>query len=217
MKTEIINNLDCLVFRRKSPKILILLHGYGADKFDLAPLSETLGPYDYCFPNGLLFSGMGGAVRGWFTLNPILFEQALITGNFDLLDTPQSRKELIKSEEALKGLLDHFESHYEQVYVGGFSQGGALAVSMALNQDSRVNKLIALSGFLIRNQEANYKKGLQTFQSHGLADGTLPYSEGERLKSFLTSLNPEHEFHSFNGGHEIPPVVLDKLRDFLGR
>ena len=137
---------------------------------------------------------MGGAVRGWFTLNPILFEQALITGNFDLLDTPQSRKELIKSEEALKGLLDHFESHYEQVYVGGFSQGGALAVSMALNQDSRVNKLIALSGFLIRNQEANYKKGLQTFQSHGLADGTLPYSEGERLKSFLISLTLSMSF-----------------------
>ena len=60
MKTEIINNLDCLVFRRKSPKILILLHGYGADKFDLAPLSETWGRMITAFPTDFYFQGWVG-------------------------------------------------------------------------------------------------------------------------------------------------------------
>ena len=217
MKTETINGLDCLVFHQESPKALVLFHGFGADKFDLAPLSQNLGAFDYYFPNGSLFSGSGGPVRGWFSIEPLLFEQALMTGNFDLMDTPKSREELVGSQEAARGLLERLGERYETVCLGGFSQGAALAVSLGLSRDSRVEKLIALSGFLIKNQENHYNGELETFQSHGLTDMTLPYSEGMKLKHFLTSLNPDHEFHSFGGGHEIPHAILDKLKEFLAK
>ncbi|EPP32920.1 phospholipase/Carboxylesterase family protein [Chlamydia psittaci 84-8471/1] len=51
-------------------------------------------------------------------------------------------------------------------------------------------------------------------QSHGYQDTILPYYHGERLNQLLSS-RLHGEFISFNGGHEIPAVVLQKMQETI--
>ena len=119
--------------------MLVLLHGRGADERDLFPLLDILDP-DRRFlgitPRGPLQLPPGGA--HWYAVHEIGYpDPSTFTETFALTS----------------GWLDDIAADtgiaYEQIVVGGFSQGAVMTYALSLGEGRpRPAGLIALSGFM---------------------------------------------------------------------
>jgi phospholipase/carboxylesterase len=102
-----------------------------------------------------------------------------------------------------------------RVVLGGFSQGAMLATDVTLHAERPPGALAILSGSLISKPEwlplMKARAGLPVLQSHGRADPVLAYQIAETLRDELTAAGVAMKFVPFNGGHGIPPVVVDEL------
>jgi phospholipase/carboxylesterase len=54
-------------------------------------------------------------------------------------------------------------------------------------------------------------------QSHGRVDPILPYAGGVLLREMMIEAGLEVEWVEFNGGHGIPPGVLERLAALVAR
>ena len=75
--------LDAIEFPSEDPKALtcVVMHGYGADMRDLAPLAPEIPvarPVRWIFPDGPEVLDWGG--RAWFPIDVAAFEEAQRTG-----------------------------------------------------------------------------------------------------------------------------------------
>lgn len=197
---------------------LVLLHGYGANAYDLAPLFPFLFPkknYDCYCPNGL-YPALGVPMgRAWF---PIPLEH-LMSSRQGLERISIVRKwsgpEFLDSLGELSLFIQNLEHRYEEIIIAGFSQG-AMMTSHLLTSSLKIKKGIIFSGALIgQDLMKEPEHWIQTFHSHGEADPLLPLSWGRDLVNFLTSQKMETNFYEFEGGHEIPRHILFKLRQWL--
>ncbi len=94
-----------------------------------------------------------------------------------------------------------------------------LATDLTLQLDDNPAGLVILSGTMLNEDvwldRAKHHKGLRVFQSHGTDDPILPFGAAESLRDMLGESGASIEFLSFDGGHEIPFPVLNRLGDFL--
>ncbi|HXS18275.1 MAG TPA: hypothetical protein VN764_13850 [Polyangiaceae bacterium] len=208
---------------------VVLLHGYGAPGTDLITLgSEIATPKKTRFvflqaPHVL--PGMTGpfAGRAWWEINMLELQIISMTQNYDLLAAshPSGLDEATTLlSEALEQLVTTTHCSWEQLYVGGFSQGAMLSCNWALHSAHAVSGLIQLSGTLICQEEwkqlVQRKHGLRVFQSHSPDDQVLPFALAERLKKLFVESGQNHTWLKFSGGHGISPQVLTALGQFLG-
>src|SRR6185295_9267806 len=103
--------------------------------------------------------------------------------------------------------------------LAGFSQGAMLSLDVALAAAPPVDRVAALSGVLLADslpalKTAQPRKPL-VYVSHGREDPMLAFRGGERAKEILERHGFQVTFHPFEGGHEIPPEIVDELRGFL--
>jgi phospholipase/carboxylesterase len=196
---------------------IILLHGYGANKEDLFPLHEyiqTPANTRWIFPDAPLeMEGYFG--RAWFPILASNIEQIQAGLDFSKINP----KGLSEATEKVIELVNSLNTPKEKIILGGFSQGAMLSTQAMLSLNESINSLLILSGTLVNSD--NWEKSLSEkskfhfFQSHGIYDPILPYANAEKLFKLLKKANHEGELIHFNGGHEIPDLVLKKLNQFL--
>ena len=225
-----IGDLQCLDVNAsnssESKTVLVLFHGFGADAFDLQTLSDVLatpGLQRFVFPQGFLEVpiGPGWTGRAWWPIRAQVFEdwqkQSLKGEAPDLSAYHPEGLDLARSK-AIK-MLQALQSQGNQLIVGGFSQGAMLATDVVLNSDLPVQALVGLSGQLICKTEWKEKKdrlkNLPIFMSHGRQDPVLPFSGASRLESFFRDSQAQLRTQFFDGTHEIPPLVIRSLTEFL--
>lgn len=221
-----IRDLDCLTLQTPHHKrAIVFLHGYGANFADLSSLAPALDPnssWDWYFPNGpdevALMPGYVG--RTWFPIDMQRLQLALMRG-----ERQPFRREIPLGFSAASVKLDlmmrELSERYDQIVVGGFSQGSMVSCDYALHTEQKVAALLLLSSNIIA--ESRWEEGIlrkqppafPVFQSHGQFDPTLPYEGALALKSFWAGHDYQNEFISFPGGHEIPYAVIDALKNFL--
>lgn len=199
---------------------IVLLHGFGADASDLAPLCNAYEGPTWIFPQGPLeipFSP-GYTGRAWFPVNIELLTRAIQEGRFD--DVFKAfPPELNGARDCVDALLDDLNIPRSQIILGGFSQGAILAVETALHSPLRCGGLVIFSGTLIN--ETSWRRlapihgGTPFFQSHGTHDPLLPLPNAQVLTQLLQDGGLKGELHTFNGGHDIPSVILKQLTSFL--
>ena len=209
---------------RKQPKqVVILLHGWGAPGDDLVPLGEVLAAPGrlLVFPEAPLVGPGGG--RAWWHLDLARLQAARERGEERDLrqDVPTGLAEvrtqvtkLVAEVSRLAGVAP------TSVWIGGFSQGAMLATDVALATPGAVGGLVVLSGSLV--SEAIWTSHLKVvppsfpiFMSHGRGDPVLPFRLAEALRDHVLAEHHDLRWVPFNGGHEIPTVVLTELRAFL--
>lgn len=211
-----------------SEQIVVLLHGYGAPGTDLITLgSEISTPKKtrYVFLQAPhVLPGMTGPFSGraWWEINMLELQIISMTQNYDLL-AQSHPKGLDEATTLLHEALEQIVSAHgtwDQLYVGGFSQGAMLSCNWALRTPHAIAGLIQLSGTTICQQEwtelMGKKRGLRVFQSHSPEDQVLPFTLAERLKKLLVESGQQHTWVRFPGGHGISPQVLEALGQFLG-
>src|SRR5215472_19266805 len=129
---------------RAAPVALVLLHGYGTDPESLAPFSRSLGvPLLYLLPEGPLRASAGG--RGWWlsSLEEAPKTSAAAPRDLASLEPPG----LDVARGRLTAFLDASAAEFQtpRWILGGFSQGGMLALDVALRGACRPADLVLCS------------------------------------------------------------------------
>lgn len=204
---------------------VVLLHGWGAPGDDLVPLARALAApgVQFHLPAGPLPERGGG--RAWWHLDaPDRPTYAVDDGS-----TPQSQlnsatarphAQLNAARMAVQALLRTIRQRQgpTTLVIAGFSQGGMLALDVALAADPAVDRVAALSGVLM----ADSVRGLHSASpkprvllAHGRADQVVPFRGGELARTLLERHGFPVAWHPFDGGHDIPPEVVAALCSFI--
>lgn len=204
---------------------VVLLHGFGAPGDDLVGLAPYLhAPRTrFVFPAAPLeLGGLYGDSRAWWLLDLARLEASLGSGNMRawIAEVPEG---LDNARVQMGRFLDQLQARFsianDQLVLGGFSQGAMLSVDTALHRDAPIAGLVLMSGTLtaesVWQPRLGKLAGVPILQSHGRHDMLLPYAIAEALRDRLVAAGAKVEFHSFLGGHEIPPPVLSAVTKFL--
>lgn len=214
--------LTALHIDNRSEKTIVLLHGYGANMRDLAgiaSLSPALRDFNWIFPDGVLNVPIGPFMTGkaWFPIDMELLNQAMMNGGFEQLFSDHIPEGL----DNVCDLLEEFIAGIEgDVILGGFSQGSMLANYLTFERGLNPIALLLLSSTLVAKNKwlerlSTSSWGGPIFQSHGVSDPVLPVSMARELKELFNAHHRKVDYQEFQGGHEIPPQVLNAFINFL--
>ncbi len=192
---------------------LILLHGLGADGSDMAGLAKALalpGPVRLLCPDAprrpITLNG-GYVMRGWFDiigLGP---------------DDPVDAQGIGEAVEQARGWIDAERAAGTpagRIVLGGFSQGGVVALHTALRYPEPLGAVLALSTWLPLRDELtreHHPAALRTpiFMGHGTRDDLVRLSSAERARDALHGLGVRRlVFKTYPMTHSIS---LDEVAD----
>lgn len=198
---------------------LIWLHGLGADGYDFAGFVEALAGIS---KTGLRFVFPHAPIQP-VTLN----NGATMPSWFDLYGTrpedPQDELGIRRAREAISGLIQEELQRgiaSERIILGGFSQGGALALYTALSGPHRLAAAVGLSTYLplasrFRSELRARNKATPVFLGHGTEDLTLPYDFALLSHAVLAQSGVAAELHSYPLDHSVSAEEIQDLRRFL--
>ncbi|MFG1494274.1 alpha/beta hydrolase [Halobacteriovorax sp. GFR7] len=223
MRVTRINDFDILLQEGSTKKSIIVLHGYGASFQDLAPLYQYLDPKDefnWYFVDGPMKVDIGMGMKGsaWFPIDMVGLQQASMEGRIEDFFSQSVPDGIEDMRDRLIHLIKEIKKNSDEVYLGGFSQGSMMSLAIAYKEPELIKRLFLLSSTLFDEghiaENTKHIRHIPIFQSHGSADPILPFFLSEKLKTYLEKVD-EYEFHPFQGGHEIPMPVIQKLKTFL--
>ncbi|BFZ00110.1 hypothetical protein BsWGS_03150 [Bradybaena similaris] len=110
----------------------------------------------------------------------------------------------------------------ERIIIGGFSQGGSVALYTAFGTSTRIGGVLALSTWLPLNKQFTtdgnhkYNTDVPVFQCHGLADPLVPHKWGQATHEIIKTFNQNAQFKSYSGmGHSSSPEEMEDVKNFL--
>ncbi|MBU2765270.1 alpha/beta fold hydrolase [Acidithiobacillus ferrivorans] len=190
---------------------VVLLHGLGASMEDLAGVADLVDPEGRCrwvFPNApvrpVRING-GRPMRAWYDIYGSDSHSA------------EDAEGLQNMAKRLSVLLDHEAGKGSSIILGGFSQGGAMSLYIALHTGYVTKAVLALSAYLpLRAQlsTATAKSPL-IFLAHGQQDAVLPISYMEIAQQMMEVLGYKISAHRYPMDHTLCEDELLDLRTFL--
>ena len=146
----------------------------------------------------------------WFTISNFPLESK---GDYDFNEANNVKKDIEKVIEEEAKLID---GKYENIFIGGFSQGGCVSLLVGLTFEHLLGGVICLSGYLFPEIEIKQeKKNLNIFVGHG---------EDDKVITYMTSMEEMKRIENFKGfvkcsypgkGHTITLKEVDDIRNFL--
>lgn len=189
------------LFPQDNPEfLLVMLHGWGANSRDLAPIAQVLDlpGFGYLLPNAPFKHPQVAEGRAWY---------ALETPGYEGLE--QSREMLLEWLMSLEASTSVPRSH---TFVGGFSQGGAMTLDVALKLP--LAGLISMSGYLHYEPEP-LATTPPVLICHGTQDTIVPLSAAQQARDKLTAIDVSVQYQEFPIGHEISPEEIQLAKEFI--
>ncbi|HKJ72235.1 MAG TPA: carboxylesterase [Gammaproteobacteria bacterium] len=198
-------------------RAVVWLHGLGADGHDFEPLfrgaaglpagTRVLLPHA---PRRPVTVNGGMTMRAWYDIaSPDL------TGDADIAGIERSAERI----GALLGELEAGGLPAERIVLGGFSQGGVLALWTGLGYPRPLAGVAALSAYLPGDPPlAPAQRETPVFQGHGRHDSLIPFALGEAARERLPALGaPPPEWHEYAMDHGVCDAEVADLLAWLGR
>jgi phospholipase/carboxylesterase len=198
-------------------RLVVLLHGYGADGNDLIEIGRAWQPLlpDAAFvaPHGPEPCGQSPVGRQWF---PLTFRDP----NERWTGVRQARPIL---ERFIAAELRRFDLPPSALALVGFSQGTMMTLHVGLRRAAAPAAIVGYSGLLVLPPEGD----LQTFAAeisarppvlliHGEADDLIPAQALFQAAQGLAALDVPVQWHMSAGvGHGIDPEGLRHGGEFL--
>lgn len=196
---------------------VIFLHGLGDTGHGWSSAFEEIAePFiKYLFPTAKIQSvtlNYGMKMPSWFDIKSLSF------------DTDEDKAGIQQSSDMLKSLVKEELKHgikAENIVIGGFSQGGAVALHAAFTSDVKFAGIVALSTWLPLHKSfplASTGKNNTTpiFQGHGDHDPVVPHKFGQMTHEYIKKMNNNAIFKTYNGvGHSSCEKEMQELRGFL--
>jgi len=186
----------------KNTSLLILLHGYGSNEEDLFSFATEL-PEDLLIVSARAPQSLSFGSYAWYTINFTANE-----GKFSDIPEAKSARDLIST------FIDEVQERYQispnKTFLLGFSQGTILSYAVALSHPEKVQKVIALSGYvnselLPLNIETKDFSKLDFFISHGSVDQVIPAEWAKKAPLFLKDLKIKNSYKEYLVGHGVAP------------
>jgi len=190
----------------KSPQhSIIWLHGLGADGEDFVPVAEQMSlpvAVRYIFPHApkqpVTING-GFVMRAWYDISA-----AEIHAEQDSAGIRDSQAEIEKliAQEKLRGVKA------ENIFLAGFSQGGAIVLQTGLRHAEKLGGILALSTYLplaetLVDEASAQSKNTPIFMAHGRHDPIVPYHLGKISAEKLGALGYQLEWHEYPMQHSV--------------
>jgi phospholipase/carboxylesterase len=200
------------VQQEKSP-LLLLLHGYGSNEEDLFSFAEHL-PAEY-----LIISA-----RAPYPLPPYGNAWYAITFDSDM-NKFSDDAQAVESRDLIAKFIDELIEKYpvdkDRVSLIGFSQGAILSYAVALTYPEKIDRIMALSGYLNTDIIGDINKEkiskLRFFISHGSVDQIIPVEWARKAPEYLKGLGLVAEYHEYPVGHGVAPQNFYDLMEWLQR
>lgn len=208
-----------LEYKIQEPKIkldknplLLLLHGYGSNEEDLFSFATEL-PDEYYIVSARAPYDMQYGAYAWYAIN------------FDADENKFSDHEQAKiSRDLIAQFIDELIQTYpiepKNITLVGFSQGAILSYAIALSHPDKVQRVVALSGYVSEPiLEENYLRNdlskLKIFHSHGTADQVIPVEWARKTKPFLEKLGVNSNYKEYPVGHGVAPQNFYDFKNWL--
>lgn len=190
----------------KSPQhSIIWLHGLGADGGDFVPIAEEMSlpvAVRYIFPHApkrpVTING-GFVMRAWYDI-----AAAEIHAQQDAAGIRASQAEIEKliAQEKQRGIAA------ENIFLAGFSQGGAIVLQTGLRHAEKLGGILAFSTYLplaetLAGEASEAAKGTPIFMAHGRSDPIVPYHLGKSSADKLSGLGYQLEWHEYAMPHSV--------------
>ena len=199
---------------------IIWLHGLGADGNDFLPIAEELSlpvPVRYLFPHAPMrpVTVNGGYVmRAWYDIYAAAPSGGLVLAGArqqDAAGIRASQQEIEKfiTQERQRGIAA------ENIYLAGFSQGGAVVLFTGLRHRERLGGILGLSTYLalsaaLASEASSAARETPIFMAHGLSDPVIPHALGQASAQQLRDGGYILEWHDYAMPHS---VCDEEIRD----
>ena len=193
-----------------SPKAIVLwLHGLGADQNDFVDFINLLNLKQFTFflpnaPYRKITMNQGVEMRGWYDIESLNFEKQ------DELGLQASMRYI---ESIIEIKLTNFNG---ELFIGGFSQGAALAQYIGFTSKLNFTKIVSLSGYCPKIEISDNKLDIKIQAIHGVSDNVininLAKASYEKFK-----INGNFILKEYKMGHEVINEEIFDVREFLLR
>ena len=188
----------------KTYPAIFLMHGMGSNEQDILTLASGLEKDAYIF-------GIRGPIE-----QPPGFAYFTIEG-FGKPHRSVFDDTVRKLEAFIENALSTYAIDPEKVFLGGFSQGAILSMTLALMMGKRIKGVMAFSGYVPLFVKEEYSKqrtsDLHIFISHGEMDPVFPLAWGEANRDYFEKLGAAVTYNAYPTGHTIS---LENYNDFRG-
>lgn len=204
---------------------IIWLHGLGADGEDFVPVAEELElpvAVRYIFPHAPLrpvtING-GYVMRAWYDILVGAASAELsasIGKNEDAAGIIAARADIEKliAQERQRGIAA------KNIFLAGFSQGGAVALYTGLRHQEALGGILALSSYLplagtTWAEASGLARNTHIFMAHGRDDPVIPYGLGKASAEELLQRGYTLAWHEYAMPHSVCPEELRDIEQWL--
>lgn len=199
------------------PQISIVwLHGLGSNCVDFSEFCKVLPiykaiPVRFIIPQAPVRSvtfQLGMTAPSWYDIFSV--QQSERHLNFEDLQQTKNYVLTLIQRQVDKGVSP------DKIFLGGFSQGGAVSLETAFSLPYKIGGILSLSGYLPspKIREAEHKAPV--FFAYGLKDAMIPLVISEKSYSVLQSCGFSISKHVYkNMDHDICPQEILDINDFL--
>ena len=191
---------------------VILLHGYGGDGNDIAPVTinwkRFLPNTIFICPDGPETCSINPTGYQWFDLNSE--DEEYIT------------KKALEAEKILKKFIAEIKNEFDllnsNICLSGFSQGCMMSLNVGLTSEEKFSCIVGFSGKIIdqSNLKSRIKNNTQTLLIHGDADQIVSSTHLLEAKDFLIRNNVNVDTLLIkNCDHHIPIEASSTALNFI--
>jgi phospholipase/carboxylesterase len=197
----------------------VWLHGLGADGHDFEAVVPQLTlpadrPVRFIFPHAPIrpITVNGGMhMRGWYDISSME------------IDREQDREGIEQSEQLLRSLIAQETDRgipAGNIFLAGFSQGGAVALHTGLRYEQRLAGILALSTYLplsdsFEDGRSAANQDTPVFMAHGLFDPVVPLQLGQRSRDLLSAAGYSVQWHEYPMPHSVSAEEIMEISRFL--
>lgn len=202
-----------------SAKRVILLHGLTGTASVIRPVADYLyrrlgENYSFILPTAPIIKVKqfnGAPVHAWFDVKSSDFRREVDVGG--ILASSDLVASLFRNEIS-QGV------NPKDIYLGGFSQGGVIALTTALLEPFAVAGVFALSSYLpledqLTNQLTDASKDVPIFQAVSVKDEFISQKMSDNAYEFLRKRGNPVCVQKYDMKHEIRNRELDDVVDWM--
>ncbi|MCG5494207.1 MULTISPECIES: alpha/beta hydrolase [Ectothiorhodospira] len=202
----------------ENPKTCVIwLHGLGADGHDFEPIVPEMQlppgkPVRFIFPHApvrRVTINNGMPMRAWYDFRELAPGEG------------EDHGQVGEGVAAVQTLLAEARRHYDTVLLGGFSQGGAMALLTGLVEGPAPDAVFGLSTYLPDAAKAGLQlspraAGLPIFMGHGSFDPVIPPDFGRHTSQALRAMGVTLQWHEYPMPHSVCPDEIRDLSRWMG-
>lgn len=219
--------LNCIEFNypkkeQDATHSVIWMHGLGANANDFVPvppyfrLPEAIN-IRFVFPNAPVMPvtvNNGYEMPAWYDIFT--------------MDIGGNREDEVGIRKSIKDINALIEREIERgipaenIFLIGFSQGSAMALSTGLRYPKKLAGIVGLSGYLpmldtTQKEAHSANQDTPILMIHGSLDPVVQVGRGEQSRDSLGEWGYEVEWHDYPMQHEVCAEEIRDINDFLSK